>query len=296
MEHILTSELRAAGWSRRAMARAVAVGELTRVRRGHYAVAATPHPVIRAVRVGGRLGCVSELRHRGIWVLDDAALHVQVAEHTSDLHDPDLAGASLAKNDHGVRLHWHDELASGEPGHASVLDALADANRCLERRAWIASVDSSIRRGELSRVALVALGRRVNTASRADLARVDRRAESGLESIVRMLAGDLGFRVRPQVRFEGVGRVDLVVEDWIVVEADGSEFHDVAMSPRDRRRDALLAAMNRTVLRPGYSLIVHDPSAVARQIIGAVANHRRVRGSGELAARARMRARRLGVS
>lgn len=294
MEHFTSNDLRAAGWTPRGIRRAVAEGRLIRVRRGHYTAAGTPDPVIRAVRVGGRLGCVSELRHRGIWVLDDEVLHVQVPEHTSDLHDPDRADAGLLGHG-GVRLHWHGETAAGKPGHASALDALADASSCLERRAWIASVDSSIRLGELPRAALPALGRRVNAASRVDLSRVDSRAESGLESIVRMLAVDLGFRVRPQVRFEGVGRVDLVVEDWIVVETDGTEFHDVAMSPRDRRRDALLAAMNRTVLRPGYSLIVHEPSAVARQLIGAVANHRRVRGSGDLAARARIRARQLGI-
>ncbi len=295
MDHFTSSDLRAAGWTPRGIARGVAEGRLIRVRRGHYATAGTSEPVIRALRVGGRLGCVSELRHRKIWVLDDELLHVQVAEHASDLHDPDHADAELSA-DAGIRLHWHDEVATGDPGHASVLDALADASRCLERRAWIASVDSAIRLGELPRNAVTALGRRVNAASRADLAWIDARAASGLETIVRMLARDLGFRVRSQVWFDGVGKVDLVVEDWIVVEADGSEFHDVEQSPRDRRRDALLGAMNRTVLRPGYSLIVYDPSAVARQLIAAVANHRRVRGSGDLAVRARIRARQLGFS
>lgn len=295
MDHFTTRDLRAAGWSPRRIAGSVQRGEMLRIRRGHFAPVGTADTVIRAVRVGGRLGCLSELRHRGIWVLDDTSLHVQIPPHASDLHHPDRPGAALG-DPLGARLHWHAAAEEGPPGHASVLDALADASRCLERRAWMASVDSAVRLGELKRSSMGELARRVNASSRTDLARFDSRAESGLETIVRVLARDLGFRVRPQVRFAGVGRVDLVIEDWIVIEADGSEFHDVAMSPRDRRRDALLAAMNRTVLRPGYSLIVHEPDAVARQMIAAVANHRRVRGSGDLAARARMRARRIGIS
>ena len=294
MDDATTNDLRTAGWTRRGIARAVDAGDLIRVRRGHYATLRTPEAVIRAVRVGGRLGCVSELRYRGVWVLDDGALHVQVAEHTSDLRHPD-AGTTPEPAGSAVRLHWHDEAEPGLPGHASALDALADASRCLERRAWMASVDSALRRGELSQAALHTLRQRVNAAARRDLKRVDARAESGLESIVRVLATDLGLRVRPQVRFRGVGRVDLVVEDWVVVETDGAAFHDVSMSAADRRRDAMLTAMNRTVLRPGYSLIVYDTATVARQLIAAVGNHRRVPRSGELAARARVRARRLGI-
>lgn len=126
-------------------------------------------------------------------------------------------------------------------------------------------------------------------AARRDLRRADVRAESGLETIVRLIAGDLGFRVRSQVTFPGIGRVDLLIEDWIVVETDGSAFHDLPLAAADRRRDALLAADGRTVLRPEYALVVHDRAAVARQLIGAVSEHRRVQDSGQLACRARRR-------
>jgi very-short-patch-repair endonuclease len=295
MEDVTAGELRSAGWSARQIERAVLGGELLRLRRGHYASAATSEPVRRAVRIGGRLGCVSELRHRGIWVLDDRSDHVQVREHASRLHDPEFADHPYREST-SVHLHWHDEAEAGTPGHASVLDALADASSCLERRAWVASVDSAIHLGALPRHSLPRLAGLVATASRAALVGVDPRAESGLESIVRVLAQDLGFRVTSHVRFNGIGRVDLIVEDWIVVETDGAAFHDVSMSPRDRRRDAQLTARGFSVVRPGYSLVVHDPATVARQLIGAVSIHRRVAGAGNLAARARIRARRLGFS
>jgi very-short-patch-repair endonuclease len=132
--------------------------------------------------------------------------------------------------------------------------------------------------------------------ARVSLDLTDPAAESGLETIVRVIAVRLGFRVSAQVRMPGVGRIDLMVEDWIAVETDGAAFHDVAVAGRDRRRDALLAATGRSVLRPGYSLVVHDPATVARQLIGAVETHRRVQDSGRLAARARTRLERLGLA
>jgi len=125
---------------------------------------------------------------------------------------------------------------------------------------------------------------------------VDARAESGLESIVRVLACQLGFRVQSQVRIDGVGRVDLVVERWIAVETDGTAFHGVSLSARDRQRDSRLSARGMTTLRPGYVLVVFDQKAVAEQLIGAVATHRRVKDAGHLAARARRRLARLDLS
>jgi very-short-patch-repair endonuclease len=151
-------------------------------------------------------------------------------------------------------------------------------------------VDSALHQGQLYPRQVAALRGRLDERRRTWVDLVDRRAESGLESIVRVIAHDLGFRVRSQVRIPGIGRVDLVIEDWVAVETDGAAFHDVALSPRDRRRDARLFAIGRSVLRPGYSLIVHDQPAVVRQLIGAVAAHRRVKNSGAIASRARRRA------
>lgn len=144
--------------------------------------------------------------------------------------------------------------------------------------------------GQLHPWQLPELRERLTGRRRTWLDLVDRRAESGLESIVRLIAVELGFRVRSQVRIPGIGRVDLIVEDWVVVETDGSAFHDTALSPRDRRRDARLFATGRSVIRPGYSLVVYDEHAVVQQLIGAVSAHRRVKNSGRLVSRARRRA------
>ncbi|MEO5921582.1 MAG: DUF559 domain-containing protein [Pseudolysinimonas sp.] len=158
----------------------------------------------------------------------------------------------------------------------------------------MASVDSAVRLGVVrsSELAVSGLPSRVRAATR----HVDAKAESGLESIVRELARLIGFRTVSQVQFSGVGRVDLVVEEWVVVEADGAEFHDAEVTARDRHRDAVLVGHGCTVLHFRYAQVVHDPKLVVATLIAAVASHRRIRNSGSIARRAWRRAEMLQLA
>jgi very-short-patch-repair endonuclease len=280
MDDVLTrSELIRQGWTDRMIRAALDQGRLTRLRPGRYSSASSDSRMREAVALGGRLACVSELRFLSIWVLDDDRLHIQVP--------PTAARISADR----ARVHWRRLVVpnSATTAHVGVIDALVQSQTCLDPFAWIASVDSALHLGSITWRDVDVIRATVSAESRRLLAHVDRRAESGLESIVRMIAHEVGLRVRPQVRFAGIGRVDLVIEDWIVVETDGAAYHDTAVSARDRRRDALLAARGRVVLRPGYSLVVHRRAEVARQMIESVAGHRRVQHAGRIAARARRR-------
>lgn len=285
MEDALTrTELLRLGWSGRAITAAVTAGRLVRLRKGHYATAALSEDVAQAVEVGGRLACVTELRRLGVWVLAPALVHVQVAPNAGRLRHVD-----------GVVTHWHPlvDPRSASASHVGIVDALVRATGCLDRVGAVAAIDSALNLQLVDRHSLAGLSNEPLFAAR--LAEADGSAQSGLETIIRLLARDLGFRVRIQVRFAGIGIADVVVEDWIVVETDGSEFHDgEAPSARDRRRDAQHAAAGRTALRFRYSQVVYGSGAVAAAIIGAVEAHRRVQNSGRLAARARRRAQRLG--
>ena len=286
--HMSRSDLLAHGWTDGRIARAVRDGRLVRIRAGHFAVEPMDDLTLRAIRIGGRLACLSQLRRQGVWVLDTAEVHVHLAANASRLRADPL----------GSRGHWQP-LIRADPADGddvSLIDALRQAHECLPLPAWIASVDSALHLRLLSADDLATLRAHLPRAGRRALQLLDAKAESGLESIVRVLALLLGFRVRSQVVVSGIGRVDLVVEDWIVVETDGSAFHDTALAPRDRRRDARLAATGRSVLRPGYELVVHDQTAVARQLIGAVETHRRVQDSGQRAVRARWRLAKLGLT
>lgn len=289
------ADLLGEGWTVRQIARAVHLGSLVRVRRGHYATPDMPVDVVRAVRVGGRLACVSELRFRGVWVREPALVHVHVAPNAARLRTPDDRTRRRAPGE--AVVHWTPLLDpdAASSSHVGTVDALTCAVDCLAVREAIAAIDSAINRGLVSRSELLRAWR--NHPASALLAHVDGAAQSGLESIVRLVAIALGFRVRIQVPFAGIGVVDILIEEWIVVETDGSEFHgEAAPSARDRRRDARHAAEERTPLRFRYAQVVYELPDVVSAIIGAVATHRRVRNSGRLARRARVRARELGLT
>lgn len=288
MDPIVTRcDLLTAGWTPRAIAAAAHRGDLRRVRRGWYAEPGAPDALVRAVRVGGRATCTTELRLREIWVIDGPQVHVRMPPNASRFRA--RIGATGSDHPEEVR-HWRRMVAPhrATPTRVGLVDALVDAAGCLPRRHFRASVVDALRRGGLSAAELGDLCASLPRARRRMLDGLDLACESGLETIVRDIALDLGFRVRTQVAFFGVGRVDLEIERAVVVEADGAEFHrDRA---RDLRRDARLAALGRASLRFSYVQIVFEPEVVARAIIGAVGAHRSVRNSGRILARARRRA------
>lgn len=280
------AELLATGMTGRGITDAVRTGQLVRLRNGHYATASFGPELQRAVRFGGRLGCASELRSRGVWTLPPASTHVHLAPNASRLRHLD-----------GVVPHWHPlvDPAGATRSHVGVIDALVRAADCLPRVEAVAAIDSALNSGLVTRSRLERVTGEPVFAAR--LAEADGAAQSGLETAVRLLGRDLGFRVAIQVRFAGIGDADVVIEDWIVVETDGSEFHDAAApSARDRRRDALHAAAGRTALRFRYAQVVYESPSVAAAIIGAVESHRRIPNSGHRASIARNRARRLGLA
>jgi very-short-patch-repair endonuclease len=100
----------------------------------------------------------------------------------------------------------------------------------------------------------------------------DGRAESGTETIVRCLLTIAGLRVRPQVDIAGVGRVDLLVEDRVVVEVDGREWHDdPGRFAVDRRRDVRATIGRYRVLRFSWFQVLFRWSEVEAAVFAALA-------------------------
>jgi len=271
---LTTRELVAAGMTRSQIAWAVGNGRLIRIRVGHFCLPELDLPSRQAIRVGGRLACVSELRRLGVWVTHPPEVpHVHVAAHASRLRDPHDRRRRLDPDRRAV-LHWGELREPPRPGRVSTLDAVRQASECLPLAEAVATLDSAVRLGLVRRADVVR-----GTASGFGRL-LDPRAESGLESLVRFELQSLGLQVEPQVVVAGVGRVDLMVEGAVVVETDGREFHSGVVALRDRRRDALVAARGLTPLRYDYAQVVFERSDVVRAVIGAVLAHRNVRRSG----------------
>lgn len=113
-------------------------------------------------------------------------------------------------------------------------------------------------------------------ADLVDFSRDD--ADSGLESLIRLRTRRHGWSVQTQVAIIGTGRVDLLVDDWLIIEADGKGNHDgPSQRHRDLTRDATAAVWGHASLRFDYAMIVHDWDLVERAIVAMMALRPRTR-------------------
>lgn len=257
-----TAELRASGLTKGDIRRAVASGRLVRLRLGHYAAADSAAECLRAGALHGRLACVSELSRRGIFVRDRTTPHIHLPRTAS--RTPPAGDAVV----HRTRVHRCPHPRSMSVG---VWDALLQAVRCQDPRAAIATLDSALHLGVLRTDELdeffAALPRRYRRLRRL----LDARAESGPETFVRLMLRALGCSFEPQARVDGVGRVDFLVDGWLIVECDSHAHHGERAAQRnDRRRDLEAATRGYVVLRLLAEDIMWRPDAVSAALRGVV--------------------------
>jgi len=267
------------GWTDRRLADAVADGRLVRLRKGHYADPGLDAVTSAAVAEGGWLSCASELQRRGVWVHDpQRKLHVRMPP-----------GEQRGRRTRDVVRHWSSPI-DAPALRVSVFDAMADAFHCLAPMGAVAALDSCLHKGLLRPSRLEELSRVIGRQRAAWLSRADARAESGLETIARLRLGLLGIPCRSQVRFEGVGRVDLLVAERLVVEADGDAYHSSkADRQRDRGRDARLADRGCPTLRFGSEQLLSVDLGFELAVIGVLDQARGVKNRGEVVKKARNR-------
>lgn len=205
------------------------------------------------------MACTSLLVELGVFVLDASAVHVQVDPHATRLRPV-----------RGVRLHWTPTRRMPSPRslRVEVFDALLQSVLCQAPRAAIATLDSAVHRGLIDEAELDELFRQVPVRRRRLRYLVDGRCESGPETFVRLLLRALGLRFECQVWIDGVGRVDFVVEGWLVIECDSRAHHGGwEAQVADRRRDLALAERGYATVRPVAADIFADTPALGRVIV-----------------------------
>lgn len=252
-----TDELRAAGHTVASVRSAIAGGQLERVIRGWYCVPGTDRRIVRAMRVGGRLTCVSALALQGVWVWPDPdeALHVGFPSHASGRR-----AATRGLPEHAIP-HWHPKDAhTGSAFPVMPLEATVDdLLRCLPPHLAVASLDSLLHERLVSRNRLEAMISAGPHRTRFLGAHLEPRSESGLESIVRFRLAMAGIDAQVQVRTRTAHRVDLEVDDWLVLEIDGRAVHAQAKAfTMDRIRSAQLTRTSRVVLHFASATVLHD--------------------------------------
>lgn len=268
-------QLLASGASSRSLTTAVRGRHLIRVRRDHYAQPGTPGPIIQAVRVGGRIGCLTALADAGIFAIDQTLTHVHLDRAASRLRHPTKPGRLLPSRGHErIETHWSPLLDRFDGSEVSVgiRDALAQVVACQDGRYAIASLDNALFLRAISLTGLREIFASLSQHYAPLMTRVDGRAEAGQETILRLLCEDAGLHCEIQVIFAGIGRVDLVVEGLVVVEADSRLAHDGwELHVRDRNRDIDLAMLGLPSLRPAYQRTMYRPHDVLEAVLGLLA-------------------------
>jgi hypothetical protein len=270
MEVLTRAELVRLGWTARQITRAVRDGSLVRARQDRYLASDAPEELIQATRVGGLLTCVSLLRLLGVFVFGPPSLHVHMRRGSSRMRSPERRDVRLpARRERHAVLHWHPLMGHAGGGCTGVLDALVHAVRCQPARYAIASIDSALNKGLIDEGDLAELFAALPARYAVLRTFLDGRAQSGPETLVRLMVLALGHAVELQVLFEGVGFVDLLVDGWLVVECDSKAHHSSwRQQIKDYRRDLALAQAGYPVLRLTAQDILYRPEAVHAALRG----------------------------
>ncbi|WP_175494285.1 endonuclease domain-containing protein [Herbiconiux ginsengi] len=229
-----------------------------------------------ALRIGGRLSCLSVLKSHDLWCATDSRLHVRVPARPRNLSSPLDRRVPLGRPERfGVVVHRSRPapfLEEPDGPIDSFAWALLHSIECQSQNDAIVTLDSALHSQRVSRTELEFLCAGLPKTYRAYLELTDANAASGLETKARLGLRGYNISSLSQVKIRGVGNVDLLVGDRLVVETDGREWHTKpAAYLEDRRRDLALTELGYIVLRLSYSQVMEEWDRVLGVIRGIVA-------------------------
>jgi very-short-patch-repair endonuclease len=241
------------------------------VRRGWYAAPDTPDDLVTAVRVGGRLACVSAGAHYGWATPERHGVHVCVAENAARLRRPGAAAPHSASPNLGVVLHWGSPIAKTDRPRliTSRFETVAHLIGCLDPEHAVAALDSFLHSEPEHSTELEQWLSSLPAHILRELSSRSSLCESFLETIGRIRLERAGIVGAHQVEIDGVGRVDLVIDGRLVIEWDGKQHEE--SHEDDCRRDALLTSMGYHVLRFTYRLVMEEWHIVIAAVRAALA-------------------------
>ncbi|MHA7223861.1 type IV toxin-antitoxin system AbiEi family antitoxin domain-containing protein [Arthrobacter sp. RHLT1-20] len=251
----LTREVVARGAGESAIRSAVHRGDLVRLERGVLALPGADPELVAARRSRALLTCASAAPRFSLWLLNAA-----VKPHY--WHSNGRRSGSCVS-------HRMPLTQPGVTGAVAALpDVLLHALLCLPPLEALVMVESAYGRGDIDLGFLLRhlVGNRCGRA-RDVVARVERGADSLLETLARVLFRDAGITTETQVWIDGVGRVDFLLEGFLIVEIDGLAFHlESRQFKKDRRRDNSAVVQGLPVLRFFYADVVFSPEVVLAQV------------------------------
>ena len=258
-----TASLHVAGFTRQRLDKELAAGQIVRVRRGVYGLPNHTGAVRLALQHNALLTCVSAAPVYRLWTLQKPAL-----VHLSPGHKRSVPGTLT----HG-RIR-HQVHPSGPV--AGLADVLIHALHCLPVLEALVMVQSAVQRGDVTEEFLRRkLPGNRNARARSVLDFLIPRADSALEVLANYHFRKAGLSVRRHVELDGVGEVDFLVEDCLVVETDGQTHLEPRQVRKDRARNNATAVGGRLCLRFSYADVVHHPERMVAQVLAVLEHTRR---------------------
>jgi very-short-patch-repair endonuclease len=181
-----------------------------------------------------------------------------------------LDGSPVIGSGSGLTIHWSGPRGQGAsflPGALPIRDCLVEVLHCQPPDFAFAVIESLLANRALRSEDVEWLTGAVPSRRRL-LGKVRSDAGSGTESLFRYRMSRLGVDMQSQVEIDGVGRVDFVIGDRILVEIESQEHHGGrAQRIRDLDRDAVAHALGYLPLRFDYVQIFSDWEAVASTVL-----------------------------
>lgn len=242
------AELRELGVSASSFRASLDRREYISVGRLHVVDGQVPDAVKAAVRSGGSLTCLSALREHGVWTYPDRSIH---------LLRPRKARSTYPLPENGCDCRGRFGGAEGRLV-VPLATALSAALTCHPAVHGVVAVDDIRRRRLLPEHELEHVLAECSARKRSAVAVADGTVESALESVVRHLLWSAGIGFRVQVVLDGIGRVDFLIGEKLILEVDGFEFHGHVDGFRnDRRRDLSAAAQGYVTIRVTWWDVLH---------------------------------------
>ncbi|WP_345752765.1 endonuclease domain-containing protein [Microbacterium rhizophilus] len=240
----------------RAIRKALAGGQLVRVRRDWVARPDADPLLVAAARAGVVLTCVTQAKRLRLWSMTDE-LHVAARPHGNVVRP--LVG----------HIHWASPLVPRQPGALTdpVENVLALVAECRPHEESLAIWESALRLGLLDRDVMRRLP--LGPAARRLLAEARPLADQGTETVITTRLWWMKLPMRRQIVIAG-RPVDLLIGDRLVIQIDGGHHVD-AQRLADNRHDAQLKLMGYHVIRIGYWQLFEDWATVQDLITRAVA-------------------------
>lgn len=216
---------------------------------------------VRACVYNACLSCVSAAK---FYDLPVATGELPPQTHLSVRHSRGMHYSKLRRFD-DVCIHWEPILSKEEErAHiASIGTVLERVLVCMPLKVSLPMLDAARNRGlyDVSTLAIPPTGSRLPHLKEA-LSLSSERARSILETVARLQLIDMGLTPEVGVWIEGVGEVDMIILDFIVIEVDGWAFHSSKeQREKDLKRDRELLRRGYVVLRFTYDDVMNGDFA-----------------------------------